>query len=1082
MIKWNQIIGVLLLVVLLAVPGLADTRLIFPRIVFQNGLFSGIAISNPTSAAATIKLTAYKLDGSKLSDTGTLNDVTPAAIPSGGQYLTLASQVFDPNSVLTGSTPKYYWVEVTSTTTGLAGFYIEGDSNITFQYGGDLGTFSTDLYLPAVENTGTTVTEISLVNADTSDNGGPANVTVDFLKSDGTKVGDSKNVVIPKAGALQGPLSGISAFNLSFDQVTGMRVRSDRPVLTYGIVRPQSGKTPVALPGEDVTTPAKTLYFPQLADGGGWTTSLGIVNLNFSSSSVINISAFDKNGKLFVDPTITNPKSVTIPAGGFVRSSFAELFPFTDTSYKEGWLQVDAVSSSINGFVEYGYGSNRALVIAQLNPFQLSMFSHQAQASTCSGCPSYFTGLAILNPGTLAANVEVFSLDTQGNTWGRRQTVLKPGQRTSQLLYELVSESGDRNGGSVFVRSDRPVFTTELFAKNDKGSVSALANVPPQQVTATFDPKSTLAKIVPNPLLAVIETGKTRQFSVPGVSGTFEWTVNGGSGDTTVGTINQSTGLYTAPAKAPAPHTMTIQAALSGQNNSGASSIDVVQREQLTGGLSLITAVAYLDTLKRFFVAEQKLVSSAPSDYFAATTANTQIYEVTGSGSSATNTAFVSLTGDTVSKMLPYDSGGTSYMLLAGRDSGKIYRLEVAGKVLKTVVSGLNQPTSMALDPTTGNLLVAEAGAQQITVVTAAQIAAASDVTAGANAPGRGRRLQALSIPNVQGVAVDRCTGSVYVTDSTGQLIEYQGASHRVVETGLDHPTQLQSFYRAGFSCATALTLGIVEASKVSLSYPKAQIARTSLIEGLQGVNDITFFPKDNPFTTGGEASVIVSQSSTVPNQGTVSDVPLGGAYQYAPPTTIGTATGLYGGTGPNEDPIGDTFNADLIDAINASLPDLHLLVQDVVSVTGSTQGGQSIITLKFTAPVDLGSVSPAGQLSGGLWVFVFMKTTAGSQALSQLPPEIQEVYRALSTYYPFGNVGDFVPDSFLGAFYGEGFFFSSTQQYSQVVVSAIGNTVTLSVPTSVLSLNGTTALVLVGPAAIFTDVAPNNGVLKLSP
>ncbi len=1075
-----RVTGVLLTVLLLAIPGFADTRLIFPRVVFQSGLFSGIAISNPTGAAATIKLTAYNLDGTPLSGTGTLNGVTPAAIPSGGQYLNTAGQVFDPNSVLTGTTPKYFWVEVTSTTTGLAGFYIEGDNSTTYQYGGDLGTFGTDLYLPAIVNSGTTTTELSLVNADTSANGGTANITVDFLKSDGTNVG-SKNMSLNQAASLQGPLAGFSAFSgVALDQVAALRVRADRPVLCYGIVKPQSGKTPIALPGEDVTTPAKTLYFPQLADGGGWSTTIGIANLNFSAQVIVNITAYDKFGNVFVDPTITNPKSVTIPAGGSLRSTFADLFPFTDTSYKEGWLQVDAPSPSINGYVEYGFGNNRALVIAQLNPYQLSMFSHQAQAATCSGCPAYFTGLAILNAGTLAANVEVFSLDATGKTSGRRQTVLKPGQRVSELLLQIVSDAAQTNGGSVFVRSDRPVFTTELFAVNDKGNVRALANVPPQQVTASFNPQSSLPQIVPNPQLAVIETGKTRQFSVTGISGTVNWTVNGGAGDNTTGTIN-SAGLYSAPAKAPAPHTLTIQAAATTGDNSGASSIDVVQREQLTGGLTVVTAVAYLDTLRRFFVAEQKLASSAPSNTFAATTYNTQISEVVSSGGSTSNVAYLAVSGDTISKMLPYDSGGTSYMLLAGKDLGKIYRLDVVGKVLKTVVSGLNQPTSMAVDPITGNLLVAESGAQQVTIVTAAQIAAASDPSVNANAPGTGRRLQALAVPNIQGIAVDRCTGSVYVTDTGGNLTEYQGASKRVVETGLDHPTQLQAFYRAGFSCQTALTIGIVEASRVSLSYPKANITRTSLLDGVQGVNDITFFPKGNPFTTGGEASVGVAQASTTPNQGTVTDVPMGGAYQATPPIAIGTPSGIYSGTGPNEDPIGDVFNTDLFTIYNQQVPGSNLtMVPDIVSVTGSTQGSQSIITIKFAAPVSLGTLTTTGALTDSLWVFIFMKTVAGSQALSTLPPEVAQVFTSLSTYFPFGNVGSFVPDSFLGAYFSDGFFFSSTQQTAQVAVSAIGNVVTLSVPTSALVLRGTTAVILVGNNFIFTDVAPNNGVLSL--
>ncbi len=1019
------------------------------------------------------------MDGTKLSVSGTKNDVT-ASVASGGQYLNVAWQVFDPNLVIQSSkTPTYCWVQVTSTTTGLAGFYIEFDDSVTFQSGGDLGTFGTDLYLPAIDNSGTTVSEISLVNADTSTNGGVANVTVDFLKADGTSVsGGSKSLTLAQAAALQGPLASVSAFSgVAFDQVAALRVRSDRPVLTYGIVKPQAGgKTPIALPGQDVTTPSQTLYFAQLADGqisGGaaWSTRIGISNLNFAADTLVNITAYKPDGSIYVDPTITNPASVTIPKGGFFSKSFTELFPFTDTSYKDGWLKVDASSPAINGFVEYGSGNNRALVIAQLNPFQLSMFSHQAQAASCPTCNSYFTGLAILNSSTLAANVEVFSLDKDGNTIGRKQTVLKPGQRTSQLLFQLVSESDQKNGGSVFVRSDRPVFTTELFAVNDKGNVNALANVPPQQVTASFSPKSTLATITPSPQLAVIETGKTKTFTVPAGSGTITWSVVGPSG-VDIGSINSSSGLYTAPGKAPAPHTLTIQAASSAGNNSGASSIDVVQREQLTGGLTTITAVAYLENLKRFFVAEQKLISSAPAIGFAATTANTQIYEVVKSGSTTTNTPYIPvISGDTIAKMLPYENGGKSYMLLAGRDSGKIYRLEISdAKTLKTVKSGFIQPTSMALDPITGNLLVAEAGAQQISIVTAAEIQAASEPSVAEKAPGAGRRLPALAVPDIQGIAIDWCTGSVYISNTLGQLVEYQGSSTRVVETGLDHPTQLVAVYRTGFSCANALTIGIVEATKVSLSYPKSQITRTTLLD-LSGISDITILPKDNPFTSGGEASLCVAQPSTSSTQGTVTDVPMGGAYQFLPPISVGSLAGLFSGTGPNADPIGDTFDDGIAAEYGYSVP-------DIVSVTGSTQGGQSIITIKFAAPVTLGTPYTGGPNPppDALWAFIFMRTTAGSQVLQQYPIQI-----TWSEYFPFGDPGNWLFDSFMGVFYGELWYSSVTGQSAVVKASAIGNTLTLSVPTTALDLNGTTAIILVGNPAEFTDAAPNNGVLKLS-
>jgi hypothetical protein len=192
--------------------------------------------------------------------------------------------------------------------------------------------------------------------------------------------------------------------------------------------------------------------------------------------------------------------------------------------------------------------------------------------------------------------------------------------------------------------------------------------------------------------------------------------------------------------------------------------------------------------------------------------------------------------------------------------------------------------------------------------------------------------------------------------------------------------------------------------------------------------------------------------------------------YQAAPPVTFATK-GLYGGTGPNEDPIGDTFDTGLAAQFGYSVP-------DIVSVTGSVQGGQSVITIKLSAPVSLGGGPPNanGFPPDQLWAFVFLKTTGTTTA--NLPPGVD-----LSLYFPFSDLSTEVFDTWIGLFEGEGAWVSFKQLTGGTLqVSAIGNTVTLSVPSSALDLSGALAVVLVGNPLEFTDVAPNNGVLKLVP
>ena len=67
--------------------------------------------------------------------------------------------------------------------------------------------------------------------------------------------------------------------------------------------------------------------------------------------------------------------------------------------------------------------------------------------------------------------------------------------------------------------------------------------------------------------------------------------------------------------------------------------------------------------------------------------------------------------GEDVAKILAYQQpDGTQSLLVAGRGTGQIYLLTVEEPIkLEVIASGLNAPRALAVDPPTGDLLVAEA-------------------------------------------------------------------------------------------------------------------------------------------------------------------------------------------------------------------------------------------------------------------------------------------------------------------------------------------------------------------------------------
>jgi hypothetical protein len=1061
-----------MVIVFLAFPLRASTRLIFPRVTFQQGRWFGIAVANPTTSTADVVFKAWATDGTSFSGTGATNPATQKINP-GSQYVKLATEIFFQGGVpaqFSGPTPTRVWVEATSTTDGLTGFYLEGDGAGTYMDGSDLSGSGTDLILPIIENASGSTTEISLINPN-SDSSTPANMSISFFKEDGTLVA-TKSRSIAANGAVQGPLSEIFS-DVDYTQVHGMRIRSDRPVACYASIFQQGNKSLITIAAQNAALPSKTIYFPQLAEGAGWSTAVGVQNMT-GADIMVTLTAYDSDGNLFAPPLIKqNPVTQTIKANGLIhvmlsdqdRQNWFGFSPTDPNTPLQGWLKVEASGSAINGFVEYSAGDNRALVPAQLKAYSKAIFSYQVQSS------GYFTGLAILNPGSVTTNVEITSLRGDASPHGKAQLVLKPGQKISKLIWELVGASRDAANGSVFVKSDSATIATQLFGNN---TFLALANVAPQEVTTEWDPGAILPRLSLTPQLSVVETGKTKTFSVSGVTGSaVAWSVESGGG--TISSTGDTSASYQAPATKPSRHNLAILA--KSDTRSAGATVDVVQREQLTGGLTLLTAVAYLDNLSRFFVAEQQVLSSAPSDRYAASSSGTKISRVDPGSSSPV--LVKTIFSDTIPKMLPFSDGGKDYLILAGYDSGIIYRLEVSSGTLATVTTGLNRPSSLAFDPPTGNLLVAESGLSRISVVSRSQLTSASapGIQSRAGTPWS-RGIPVLSVSGVQGLATDSCSGKIYATLSDGSVHEFKGNIDRKLPLSLplNKPKQIQVIYRDGLPCSDGLTLAVVEAAQITLVYPSS--GKTDpLVSGAQSVQDITFFPNKNPYIPGGEASIGLAEGPAGTAQSQISDIAVGGVYQATAPSPIKTNDQASGAAVvPYDDPAADTFATALSTGSGN-------LVPDILSVNYSQVGAYHVISIAFSFPVVpidpnadpyYGTVNPPNSIDGTIW----LDTGAGGvsvQELGQYQPlapssDFQAQYSVslaskllISTTatgggYPYENYGDPIPVSFLG------------------------NTVSVMIPTTYFDPKKTRVAILIKNQSENTDIAPNAGVIKLAP
>src|SRR5262245_3914535 len=171
---------------------LAASTLNFPRLALENDRYTGIAIVNPTAQDALVTLTAYGAAGERLSGPGFVNPVA-LTIKANQQTARLTSELFG-GSLAAGTIA---WLQATSTTDGLTGFFLFLDGSVTFLDGADLPALGQKLLFPQVRTGAGYSTEVDLVNPSAA----TANVQAQLVSAGSAPV--AKFLTIPPRGTVR---------------------------------------------------------------------------------------------------------------------------------------------------------------------------------------------------------------------------------------------------------------------------------------------------------------------------------------------------------------------------------------------------------------------------------------------------------------------------------------------------------------------------------------------------------------------------------------------------------------------------------------------------------------------------------------------------------------------------------------------------------------------------------------------------------------------------------------------------------------------------------------------------------------
>lgn len=805
-----------------------ESNLNFPVLGLGENSLMGIAVVNPTGTDAVLEVTAFGEDGDLLAGDGLTNPAS-VTIPAGQQLARLTSELFGrdfPEGVIG-------WIQAVSPVPGLTGFFILLDGSLNGMDGADLPPLGLELAFNQVRLDGGHSTVLNVFNP----NSQPAQVEL-RLEMTGDLQSLAGSRLIPPKGAIR--LDVADFFETSAVRPeTYVLVTSSVPVGGFAVVKNPQGEF-LGLNARRLDERLTQMYFPQLAVLGGFQTEIGLVNYS-PAPAIVTISAHQSNGQLYGPPGVmNNPITRALPPRAGLREDVAEMFGFTGEQPLDGWLKVESTAPAVNGYIVYtltATGATSAVVVGEKGQTR-ALFSHLA---TTLG---YFTGIAALNPGALAANLQIVAMKPDGEVLGTYSAVLQPRHRFSRLLTELIPAAAGQAGGWIWVKSNLPVYLSSVF-----GTGNVISNIPPQEAPPGFEPLIGPPPRI-SPPLGVLPPNGTLSFQAEHLPGALSWQVNEiPGGNAALGTVD-GTGTYRAPAQVPIPLPITL-AARSGDEAAGAS-IDILTKAALIQNLGVIQSIAYLSALQRLFTAElialSPLEGVQPLGADPANAAQTEIFQVTPT----VRLPVITLPNESVSKMIPFQSSaGTEFLLMTGRDTGRVIRLDPVTNEIRTVATGLNQPNALVLDPVTGDLLVAEA--DRITTVPRSQFDSGSG-TAEESVPQEEAQPAAVLLPTTgaSGIAVDRCSGLIYLSDAEGgQILEFDRTTGevRVIVTGLVGPTQLLAIYRKDVSCPESLHLLVAEpdADRITLIIP-SQDFRLQWFSA-PGVRDLIFLPESNPFT-----------------------------------------------------------------------------------------------------------------------------------------------------------------------------------------------------------------------------------------
>jgi hypothetical protein len=428
----------------------------------QSSENTGIALANLSGREPVLALHALSTQGVEIAGPDIANPVV-FSLSNMEQRAAVDSQVFGPGIRAANSLG---WMKLQSSERNIAGFFLAFDDSLKTLDGADVSSASARSFVfPEIDVSG--FTQIHLVNPGPS----TATVTLELRRADGTTRASVTRTVSPGGAAVE---LLRSLFSGTFPEVTDYVLgSSNQGVVTFEYFG-RVGVDNAGLNGRDASQGAAALYSPQYALGGNekYRTTLSIINLE-SFPTTVTLRLIGDNGL-----QIGQTRSALISANGKLSVADDTFFVAPGNNLISGYLEVtDSNSAKLAGSVVFmdSQGSRFASALPLVSSLQTSIVFGQV-ASGRIGNQNYFTGVALLNPSGIPANVTIELYSSDGQRVVSKTDVIPAAQRKSKLLTEYFAALTGQTIGSGYIRvtSDRGLAGFALFGTDALTSLSAV--------------------------------------------------------------------------------------------------------------------------------------------------------------------------------------------------------------------------------------------------------------------------------------------------------------------------------------------------------------------------------------------------------------------------------------------------------------------------------------------------------------------------------------------------------------------------------------------------------------------------------